>query len=134
MTTNDTDPRALRARGHRILAQAHAQAHELFAQAEELDAGAVQPVAPTVLVTDGGLVGKAGAAKHFGVSVSSIDRYTAEGAPCHVVGTRRRYGLAELGAWLAARGKRPTTPATKHQDDVDVDNVLHHAGLRMVGR
>jgi predicted DNA-binding transcriptional regulator AlpA len=78
-----------------------------------------------------GLLAKPRAAKALGVSVSTLDRLVKEGAPVHHVGARRMFDIAELRAWLSARGRKPTTP--KPSDRVDVSDVLARSGLRAAG-
>jgi hypothetical protein len=91
-------------------------------------AGGAAPVAPAEPV---GLVAKASAAKALGCSIATLDRLCAEGAPVHHVGASRRFDVAELRAWLDARGRKATK--AKPSDRVDVDRVLTRAGLHAVG-
>jgi excisionase family DNA binding protein len=88
-------------------------------------------VTPTPTPEPEGLLAKPRAAKALGVSVSTLDRLVKEGAPAHHVGARRRFDIAELRAWLASRGRKPTTP--KPSDRVDVSDVLVRSGLRIAG-
>jgi hypothetical protein len=83
-----------------------------------------------VELKSGGLVARSDAAQAHGVSVSTLDRLTSEGAPVHAVGGRRRYDVTELRAWLDARGQRPANAKPKA---VDVDDVLRRSGLRAIG-
>jgi hypothetical protein len=78
-----------------------------------------------------GLLAKPRAAKALGISVSTLDRLVIAGAPVHHVGARRMFDITELRAWLAPRGRKPTTP--KPSDRVDVSDVLARSGLRIAG-
>jgi hypothetical protein len=74
------------------------------------------------------VVTKAVAAKALGISTSTIDKAVAAGAPCVSVGARRRFDVADLRAWFAARGKRSAgKPVAKV--DVDVAALCDRAGL-----
>ena len=63
------------------------------------------------------------------VSLATIDRACLQGLPYELVGTRRRFDLAAVRAWYAARGKAATTVA---QRDPAVDAIARSAGLRVV--
>jgi hypothetical protein len=78
------------------------------------------------------LVGKLVAAMALGVSPATLDRLCAQGAPFERVGSRRKFELEEMRAWLRTRGARPTTPKSKppEQDAIDVGPALVRAGLR----
>ena len=95
--------------------------------------GTATPVDRPEPVSDGGLVNKTVAARRLGKSISTLDRLVAEGAPYRMVGARRMFDVTELVAWCSARGRKPTTPAKKNEDTIDVDGVLHGAGLRVAG-
>lgn len=75
-----------------------------------------------------GLLSVAATARALGISPPTLYR---SGAPFETVGTRRKYDLATVRAFFAARGKRPTTPASKPtRDNIDVDDIAARAGLR----
>ncbi len=84
----------------------------LRAQADALDhqAGQLTPVAAPAAPASpvGALLTKKQTCAALQISTSTIDRLVVEGAPVHVVGTRRRFDVAELRAWLAIRGRRAT--------------------------
>jgi hypothetical protein len=114
-----------------------ASAYEHFAEGFSLLAAAERAsvvVAPPVAATDPDrLVPKVDAARALGVSVATLDRAVAAGAPFEHVGTRRRFRIDSLRAWFTARGRKPTTPASDRrrvEDDVDVDAVVQRSGLR----
>src|ERR1700733_9757691 len=72
-----------------------------------------------------GWVDKRTASRALGISVATIDRLVREGAPVHLVGSRRRFDLATLRDWLASRGKGPTTSLhqvrrKREADDADI--------------
>jgi hypothetical protein len=117
----------------KAIAQVAIEALEIIASNPEAVAqlraivGAAQ--APAQVVDADGLLPKQKIAKALDVSVATIDRLTREGMPIAAhVGDARRFDLDACRAWLAARGKKPTT-APKKAHDVDIDDVLHGAGL-----
>jgi excisionase family DNA binding protein len=75
------------------------------------------------------VVTKAVAAKVLGVSTSTIDKAVAAGAPYVAVGARRRFDVADLRAWFAARGKRSAGKPVAKKIDVDVAALAERAGL-----
>jgi hypothetical protein len=82
-----------------------------------------------------GLVKAKVAAKAIGASITTFNRLAREpGAPCEMIGAQPRYDIEKFRAWLAARGKKPTTPSNQRSTDpIDVTSVLNRAGLRVVG-
>ena len=93
---------------------------------------------PPETFAPGVLVDKRTAARAIGTSQATLDRLVHEGAPVHVVATRRRFEISELRGWLAARGKRRTVAKPKRRDaddillDQQVDEIARAAGLRRV--
>lgn len=88
-----------------------------------------------------GLCDKQTTATWLGISVPTLDRHVRSGAPKHQVGARRRFCIAEVRAWLEARGRRAAAPNTsgrvkrdaRHDDaelDDDVRGVAAAAGIR----
>jgi hypothetical protein len=47
-----------------------------------------------------GLVKKAALADHFQVSPRTVERWVADGMPCHRLGGSVRYRISECEAWL----------------------------------
>lgn len=79
-------------------------------------------VEPTALLTAGQL------AKRLGISVATVRRLEP---PAVVVGdaSTKRYDLAEVRAFLAAREPKATTP-TRREPEIDVSGALAAAGIR----
>jgi hypothetical protein len=50
------------------------------------------------------LVSKREAARHFGISVRTLERYIRAGAPSTVVGGRRNVRIESLAGWLRRQG------------------------------
>ncbi len=121
---------ALDERQRRIVEGVSALLGEVFAYANER-ARAAQPAPVTVEQDPPGLMSKPRAAKAIGKSTATLDRLCAEGAPVHFVGAAKMFDLAELRAWLDARGRRPTH--AKASDRVDISDIAAHHGLRAIG-
>lgn len=114
-----------------------ARAFELEAEAAVLRAKAkrltlataphvqVQPEVPSEVT-------RAEFAKLRKISQATVTRLLKEGMPASPVGTRVRINIAEADAWLKQRGRKPTR-AAERVAGLDVDDVLAHAGLRLVG-
>ncbi len=75
-----------------------------------------------------GLLGRTQLATRLGVSLATIDRACLQGCPFELVGTRRRFDLAAVRAWFAARGKTSTAPERR---DPAVDAAAKRGGLRV---
>ena len=86
------------------------------------DAAPPPSVEPTALLTAAQL------AKRLGISTATVRRLEP---PAVIVGdaASKRYDLAEVRAFLAAREPKATTPA-KREADVDVSGALAAAGIR----
>ena len=76
-----------------------------------------------------GLASRGKTANVFGFSLSTLDRLCRDGCPYLIVGTRRRFDLAQVRAWFAARGSKPTTP--EGQIDPEVARLARASGLRV---
>jgi hypothetical protein len=101
---------------------------DVIEAARALFAAPTPPVEPEA----GVLVAKSGAARALGVSVSTLDRLVAEGAPHSTIGGRKRFDIGELIAWSNARGQRPANVKSS-KDSTDVSDILEAHGLRAIG-
>jgi hypothetical protein len=89
--------------------------------------------APVEQTTPVGPLTKNELAKALRTSIATVDRLVREGMPSEIVGTRRRFDLAPCRAWLAARGRKPTSKRrATDEDPIDVTRVVRRAGLRVV--
>jgi hypothetical protein len=122
--------RELRAEAHRMLAAAHAK----LAEAELLEDDDV-PVRAAMPVVDGALVDKKTLAAALALSTITVDRMCREGAPFEMVNARRRFDLAKVKAWCAARGQKTSHAGRAEEDDpIDISSIVRRAGFRVVGK
>ncbi len=91
--------------------------------------GTAAPTPAPSLLTSAELAARVGASK------ATIARLANEpGAPVHFVGRAMRFDLGEFQAWLATRGRKPTSARpSKNDDAIDVSAAARRAGLRAIG-
>ena len=107
--------------------------HALTTLADDLEADARRvPVPAPATAAEPRLLTLREAARALSVSVATMSRLVSQGAPCELVGTRRRFDLTELRAWSAARGSVPTSPV--EPIDAEIERIATRAGLRVVRR
>lgn len=92
--------------------------------------GVLREAAPAPVAEQAALLTAGQLAKRLSVSVATIRRLDPPSV-CLGDESTRRYDLAEVRAFLAAREPKATTPA-KRERDVDVSASLEAAGLRVV--
>lgn len=112
-------------------AYAKIRAYELDALAARLRAALPAPVVPAAPADPEGLVAGPVVDRHLAISAATRNRLVKEGMPTVIVGYRRRYNVAACRTWVEARGRKPTKAAVR--DDVEIDDVLAHAGMRRAG-